>query len=319
MTSQNIENMIIIGSGPAWHTAAIYAWRAMLRPLMFEWLMAGGIAAGWQLTTTTEVENFPWFPDGIQWPDLMLAMRQQSVNSDTRIQTRTVDRVDLSQPWDLKVYVGDQEYRTKTLVISTGATAKKLNVPWVDKYRNRGISGCATCDGALPIFRNKDIAIIGGGDVAMEEALHLTKYGSHVYVYVRRDVLRASKVMADRALAHEKITFVRNTEVQEVLWNDKKITGLRLLNNKTGEEYTQDVWWLFFAIGHTPNTRFLWGQVQTDDTGYIMTKPGTTRTSVPGVFAAWDVQDKVYRQAITSAGTGCMAALEAQHWIESQN
>lgn len=311
-----IENMIIIWSGPAGHTAAIYAARANLEPLMFEGRLAGGIAAGGQLTTTTEVENFPGFPHGIQWPELMNNMREQSINSGTRIVTKTVDKVDLSaHPY--KIFVGDEIHETKSIVIATGATAKKLDIPGVEQYWMRGISGCAVCDGALPIFRNKPLIVIGGGDVAMEEATHLAKFGSSVMVLLRgsKDTMKASKAMQERAFNNPKITIIEYTEAVEVLWDGQMMTGLQVINNQTQALTTIDASGLFFAIGHTPNTRFLDGQIATDETGYIITKPGTTETSVPWVFAAGDVQDKKYRQAITSAGTGCMAALEAEAWL----
>ncbi len=326
-----IENIIIIWSGPAGHTAAIYAARADLKPLMFEGFLAGGIAAGGQLTTTTEVENFPGFPTGIQGPELMENMRKQSLHNGTRIETKTVDAVDLSvRPY--KVVVGENTYETKSIIIATGATAKKLDVPWVKEYWMRGISGCAVCDGALPLFRNKVLAVIGGGDVAMEEAMHLAKFGSKVLVLIRRGKadLRASKAMQERAFANEKIEFLEYTEAQEVLGDGNLITGLKILNNQTQEISEIAVGGLFFAIGHTPNTGFLAGQIQLDDAGYILTKPGTTKVvdpakytgkvscgveTIPGVFAAGDVQDHIYRQAITSAGTGCMAALEAEKFV----
>lgn len=326
-----IENIIIIWSGPAGHTAAIYAARADLKPLMFEGFLAGGIAAGGQLTTTTEVENFPGFPTGIQGPELMENMRKQSLHNGTRIETKTVDAVDLSvRPY--KVMVGANTYETKSIIIATGATAKKLDAPGVKEYWMRGISGCAVCDGALPLFRNKVLAVIGWGDVAMEEAMHLAKFGSKVLVLIRRGKsdLRASKAMQERAFANEKIEFLEYTEVQEVLGDGNLITGLKVINNQTQEVSEIAVGGLFFAIGHTPNTGFLAWQIQLDDAGYILTKPGTTRVvdpakytgkvscgveTIPGVFAAGDVQDHIYRQAITSAGTGCMAALEAEKFV----
>ena len=339
-----LHSLIIIGSGPAGHTAAIYAARANLAPLMFEGRLAGGIAAGGQLTTTTEVENFPWFPHGIQWPELMNNMREQSLNSGATIITKTVDRVDLSsQPY--KVFVGNDVYETKSIIIATGATAKKLDIPWVKDFWMRGISGCAVCDGALPIFRNKPLAVIGGGDVALEEATHLAKFGSKVYVLIRRGKgdLRASKAMQERAFANEKIEFLEYTEVLEAQ-GDKLLTGLTIINNQTGQKFSLEVSGLFFAIGHTPNTGFLEGQIVLDETGYIQTNQARafniqtiagytlemsnpknvdwmhyqTGTSVHWVFAAGDVQDKKYRQAITSAGTGCMAALEAEAWLNEQ-
>lgn len=305
-----MENIIIIGSWPAWHTAAIYAARANLTPLMFEWFMAGWIAAWGQLTTTTIIENFPGFPEWIDWTQLMMNMRQQSINSWTRIETQTVDKVDLSiSPF--KVFVGNQTYEAKSLIIATGAIAQRMWVPGETTYWQKGISACAVCDGALPMFRNKTLVVIGWGDSAIEEANHLTHFASKVVMLVRRDVFRASKAMQDRALNNPKIEIMRNTELLEVYW-ENLLTWLKIKNNKTDLESQIECAWLFYAIGHTPNTRFLEWQLVLDDMWYLVTKPGTTETSIPGVFAAWDVQDKKYRQAITSAGTGCMAILEAE-------
>lgn len=305
-----MEKVIIIGSGPAGHTAAIYAARANMEPLMFEGFMAGGIAAGGQLTTTTVIENFPGFPTGIDGNELMMNMRQQSINSGTRIETITVDKVDLnSSPF--KVEAGWKIYETKSLIIATGAIAQRMGIPGEDQYWQKGISACAVCDGALPIFRNKPLIVIGGGDSAIEEANHLTHFASKVIILVRRDQFRASQAMQKRALENPKIEIMRNTEALEAV-GENLLTGVKVKNNKTNQESLIEAAWLFYAIGHKPNTAFLEGQVATDDMGYIVTTPGTTQTSVPGVFAAGDVQDKKYRQAITSAGTGCMAALEAE-------
>ncbi len=310
-----MENVVIIGSGPAGHTAAIYAGRAKLNPLMYEGMMAGGVAAGGQLTTTTEIENFPGFPEGISGPELMVRMRQQSLHCGTRIKTETVDKVDLrSRPF--KVFVGAEIVEAKTVIIATGATAKRLNIPGEDKLWQRGISACAVCDGGLPIFRNKVLAVIGGGDTACEEALYLTKFASKLVMLVRRDVLRASKAMQERLHADKKIEIKWNTNPLEAL-GDKFLTGIKIRNNKTSEESVVAASGLFYAIGHQPNTAFLNGQIDLDDVGYIKTIPGTSRTNVEGVFACGDVQDKVYRQAITAAGTGCMAALEAERYLSS--
>lgn len=314
----NVENLIIIWSGPAGHTAAIYAARANLSPLMFEWWMAGGIAAGGQLTTTTEVENFPGFPTGVQWPELMDNMRKQSLHNGTRIVTKTVDKVDLSKSESkfFKVWVGSDVYETKAIIIATGATAKKLDIPGVKEYWMRGISGCAVCDGALPIFRDKPLVVIWGGDVAMEEAMHLAKFGSQVTVLLRgsKASMKASKAMQDRAFANPKISFMEHTEATAVR-GEQLLTQVDIVNNQTQEVSTIPANGLFFAIGHTPNTGFLDGQVQIDEIWYIITEKGTTKTSIEGVFAAGDVQDHIYRQAITSAGTGCMAALEAEKYV----
>lgn len=310
------KKVIIVGSGPAGHTAAIYAGKALLEPLMFEGFMAGGIAAGWQLTTTTVIENFPGFPTGIDGSELMMQMRQQSLNSGAQIQTLTVDSVDLSSK-PFKVNVGNDTYTADTLIIATGATAKRMGLKGETEFWQKGISACAICDGGLPIFRNKKIVVIWGGDAAMEEAIHLTHFASEVVVLVRKDTLRASKAMQERALNNPKITFMRNTEAEEAL-GDKFLTGVSVINNKTGEKSLIECAGLFYAIGHQPNTAFLNGQLELDEAGYILTKPGTTQTSVAGVFAAGDVQDKKYRQAITSAGSGCMAALEAEKYLQEQ-
>ena len=310
------KKVIIVGSGPAGHTAAIYAGKALLEPLMFEGFMAGGIAAGGQLTTTTVIENFPGFPTGIDGSELMMQMRQQSLNSGAQIQTLTVDSVNLSSK-PFKVNVGNDTYTADTLIIATGATAKRMGLKGETEFWQKGISACAICDGGLPIFRNKKIVVIWGGDAAMEEAIHLTHFASEVVVLVRKDTLRASKAMQERALNNPKITFMRNTEAEEAL-GDKFLTGISVINNKTGEKSLIECAGLFYAIGHQPNTAFLNGQLELDEAGYILTKPGTTQTSVAGVFAAGDVQDKKYRQAITSAGSGCMAALEAEKYLQEQ-
>ena len=311
------KKVIIVGSGPAGHTAAIYAGKALLEPLMFEGFMAGGIAAGGQLTTTTVIENFPGFPTGIDGSELMMQMRQQSLNSGAQIQTLTVDSVDLSSK-PFKVNVGNETYTADTLIIATGATAKRMGLKGEAEFWQKGISACAICDGGLPIFRNKKIVVIWGGDAAMEEAIHLTHFASEVVVLVRRDALRASKAMQERALNNPKIAFMRNTEAEEAI-GDKFLTGVSVINNKTGEKSLIECSGLFYAIGHQPNTSFLNGQLELDEAGYILTKPGTTQTSVAWVFAAGDVQDKKYRQAITSAGSGCMAALEAEKYLQELN
>ncbi len=308
-----MENVIIIWSWPAWHTAWIYTWRAMLDPLMFEWNMAWWVSAWWQLTTTNEVENYPWFPNWISWPKLMEEMRQQSVNSWVRIETKTVDKVDLS--WKpFKVFVWDDVYETKTIIISTWAIAKRLGIKWEDDFWQKWISACAVCDWALPVFRNKELWIVGWWDSAIEEALHLTKFASKVYMFVRRDEFRASKVMQQRAFDNDKIEILWNTEVKEAM-GEMLLQKVLVYNNKDDEYYEKDLWWLFYAIWHKPNTDFLEWQLDLDDDGYIITKAGTTKTSVEWVFAAWDVQDKHYRQAVTSAGTWCMAAIDIENYL----
>ena len=308
-----IEKIVIIGSGPAGHSAAIYAGRANLRPLMYEGFMAGGVAAGGQLTTTTDVENYAGFPEGISGPELMERMRKQSLACGARIVTETVDRVDLkSQPY--RIFVGDKSVETHTLIISTGAIAKRLHVPNEERLWQKGISACAVCDGALPIFRDQVLVVIGGGDSACEEASYLTKFGKKVFLCVRRDKMRASKIMQQRVLDNPKIQLEWNTTLVDVLGKDK-VEGVELRDPKTDELRKMEAGGLFYAIGHTPNTTFLDGQIKMDDDGYIITETGSTRTSIPGAFACGDVQDKKYRQAITSAGTGCMAALDAEAYL----
>ncbi|MFZ2151418.1 MAG: thioredoxin-disulfide reductase [Candidatus Absconditicoccaceae bacterium] len=312
-----MEKLIIIGSGPAGHTAAIYAARANLSPLMFEGFMAGGVAAGGQLTTTTTIENFPGFPDGIDGTQLMNNMRQQSINSGTKIITETVDSMDLSSS-PFKVNVGNTIYEAQSIILATGATAKRLGIPGEEIYRQKGISACAICDGGLPMFRNKTLVVVGGGDVAVEEALHLTHFASKVILVVRRDILRASQAMQKKLTDNPKIEILRNTESIQAI-GEQFLSGLKIKNNKTNEESIVECSGLFYAIGHTPNTSFLNGQINLDENGYIITTSGTTQTNIPGVFAAGDVADKKYRQAITSAGTGCMAALEAEKYISELN
>ena len=312
------HRVLIIGSGPAAHTAAIYASRAELKPVLFEGFLAGGVAAGGQLTTTTDVENFPGFPEGIMGPDLTERFRAQSERFGTTIHTETVNEVDLSsRPFHFKA--DTQEGTAQTIIIATGATAKRLDIPGTNdgEFWQKGISACAICDGALPAFRNQPLAVIGGGDSAMEEATFLTKYGSLVYILHRRDELRASKIMQHRALTNSKIEMLWSHVVSEAKGNEF-LEAIRVKDLKTNEERDIPVAGLFFAIGHIPNTAFLNGQIDTDEQGYIITKPDSTATNVPGVFAAGDAQDKKWRQAITAAGTGCMAALEAEHFLTSQ-
>ena len=309
-----MENVVIIGSGPAGHTAAIYAARANLNPLMFEGMMAGGIAAGGQLTTTTEVENFPGFPEGVSGPELMERMRAQSLKHGTRIETQTVEKVDLSKrPFRIVTDAGI-EVDAKAIIVATGATAKRMNIPGEDKFWQRGISACAVCDGALPLFRNKVLVVVGGGDSAIEEACHLTKYASKVILMHRRDELRASKAMQKRVLEDPKVEVMWSTVPVEA-FGEKFLGGLKVKDVKTGAVSDLSCSGLFYAIGHQPNTVFLGGQLELDETGYIKTVPGSTLTAVPGVFACGDVQDKKYRQAIAAAGSGCMAALEAEKFL----
>ncbi|KAJ3383059.1 thioredoxin-disulfide reductase, partial [Entophlyctis sp. JEL0112] len=319
------NNRVIIGSGPAGHTAAIYLARANLEPVMYEGFLAAGVAAGGQLTTTTDLENFPGFPDGVGGQEIMELMRKQSVKFGTTVITETISKADLSaHPFKLwrEGYEAESDVITAdALVIATGATAKRMNITGEDTFWQAGISACAVCDGAVPIFRNKPLVVVGGGDSASEEATFLTKYASKVYLLVRRDKLRASKVMADRLLKHPKI---------EVLWNkipveangDRLLKQLVIQDTVTKELSTLDVNGLFYAIGHKPNSDIFAGQISMDETGYINTFPHdgapSSYTSVEGVFAAGDIQDRTYRQAITAAGSGCMAALDCERWLEGQ-
>lgn len=305
-----IYNTIIIGSGPAGLTAAVYTSRARLEPLMIE-----GEEAGGQLMITTDVENYPGFDKGVTGPDLIAVMRRQAEKFGTKFITRNVTKVDFSQR-PFKVWVGQQEYQTHSVIISTGASAKYLGIPSEKQYMNRGVSACATCDGAF--FRNQEVAIVGGGDTAMEEANFLTRFASTVHVIHRRDSFRASKIMAERTLKNPKIKVIWNTEVTEVLGDGKGVSGLKLKNIETNSTSELAVQGLFIAIGHKPNTDLFKGVLDTNETGYLITKPGSTYTNIPGVFAAGDVADHVYRQAITAAGTGCMAAIDCERWLENQ-
>lgn len=306
-----MEKVIIIGSGPAGYTSAIYSARANLNPLMI-----AGEEVGGQLMTTTDVENYPGFADGITGPEMMDILRKQAERFGTRVVTKNVTKVDFSaRPY--KVWIGEEMHESETVIISTGATAKLLNMDSEKTYWGRGISACATCDGAF--YRNVDVAIVGGGDTAMEEALFLTRFADKVYVIHRRDEFRASKIMADRVKAHEKIEILWNQETAEFLGDQSGLTGMKLKNTQNGEESEIKVHGCFIAIGHKPNTDIFKGQIDLEDTGYIKTKADSSYTSVDGVFAAGDVQDHVYRQAITAAGTGCMAAIDAERWLEEKN
>jgi thioredoxin reductase (NADPH) len=300
------EKVLIIGSGPAGLTAAIYAARADLDPLMIEGMERGG-----QLMITTDVENYPGFPDGVMGPELMDSMRKQAERFGTRIISSDVTRVDLSER-PFKVWVGEDPYEAQTLIISTGASAQWLGIPGETRLRGYGVSACATCDGFF--FRDKELAVVGGGDTAMEEAIFLTKFAAKVTIIHRRDEFRASKIMAQRALAHPKIEVIWDTVVQEVLGDDL-VTGLRLRNVKTESETELAVDGVFLAIGHRPNTSIFQEHLDLDEVGYIITDGETTSTSVEGVFAAGDVADPVYRQAVTAAGMGCQAAIDAAHLL----
>ncbi len=306
------ENLVIVGSGPAGYTAAIYAARANLSPLLITGFQAGGIAGG-QLMTTTDVENFPGFPDGILGPDLMDRMRAQAVRWGTRLIEADADAIDLGQrPYRLTVE--GQVIETQALILATGASANRLGLPHEQDFWSRGISACAICDGATPQFRNAELAVVGGGDSACEEAVYLTKYGSQVHLIVRRDALRASKAMADRVLANPAINVHWNQDLVDVAGGDWLET-IQLRDTASGQEQTLAVKGLFYAIGHTPNTGLVAGQIELDGRGYLQVRSGRPETSVEGVFAAGDVADTEWRQGITAAGSGCQAALAAERWL----
>lgn len=308
------EKVIIIGSGPAGLTAAIYTARANLQPLLFEGFQKGGIPGG-QLMITNEVENFPGFPEGILGPQLMANMREQAVKHGTRMVMDDIEEADLSgYPFKLTTVSGEV-YTAQSLIIASGATARRLPLESEQRLWGRGISACATCDGALPIFRNKELAVLGGGDTAVEEAVHLTQFASKVYLIHRRDELRASKVMQKRALENPKIQIIWNKIVEEFI-GELRVEALKLKDAITGEISKLPVTGVFEAIGHIPNVDFLKGQITTDEQGYIKTELGSPRTNIEGVFAAGDVQDRKYRQAISAAGSGCQAAIEVERWLQ---
>ena len=316
MPAPTVENLVIIGSGPAAWTAAIYAARASLNPLVFEGETVGTDVPGGQLMLTTDIENFPGFPEPISGSALMERMKEQALRYDVRVVTELVVEADLrATPIRLKPSYGP-EVLTHSVIIATGASAKWIGLPNELRLATSGggVSACAVCDGALPFYRNKVLAVVGGGDTAMEEALYLTKFASEVLIIHRRDSFRASKAMAKRVLEHPKVRVLWNTKVDDVLGDDF-ITGLRLSDTVNGATLDITVGGLFVAIGHQPNTGFLKGQLPTTPHGYLVVTSGRTATPIPGVFAAGDVIDDYYRQAITSAGTGCMAALEAERYL----
>ncbi len=305
-----VEDVVIIGSGPAGLTAAIYTARARLNPLMIE-----GEEAGGQLMLTTDVENYPGFSKGVTGPDLISVMRAQAERFETRFITKNVTKVDFSSR-PFKVWVGNDLHQARAVIISTGASAKYLGLESEKKYMNKGVSACATCDGAF--FKNMAVGVVGGGDTAMEEAQFLTRFASKVYLIHRRDQFRASKIMIERALKNPKIEVLWNKEVTEVIGDNKFVTGLKLRDTQTQATSDLAAQGLFLAIGHKPNTDLFKGLIEMNEVGYIKARPGSSYTNIPGVFAAGDVQDPIYRQAITAAGTGCMAAIDAERWLETQ-
>jgi thioredoxin reductase (NADPH) len=312
----NVRNLIIIGSGPAGLTAAIYAARANLKPLCIEGFNAGGLIPGGQLMFTTEVENYPGFPEKVTGQELMQRFRDQAERQGTEIVTADVTKVDFSER-PFKVWVEDTLYLSKTVIIATGARANYLGLPSEQALKNKGVSACAVCDGAL--FRGEDVVVIGGGDTAMEEANYLSGLCKSVTLVHRRDEFRASKTMIARTVANPKVKILYSHVIEEVLdEKEDRVTGVVVKDLKTGEKNTVPAAAMFVAIGHTPMTELFVGQLETHPNGYLKTEPGSTRTNIPGVFAAGDVQDWVYRQAVTAAGTGCMAALDAERWLSTQ-
>jgi len=312
----DVRNLIIIGSGPAGLTAAIYAARANLKPLCIEGFTAGGLVPGGQLMFTTDVENYPGFPAKVTGQELMQRFRDQAEHQGAELVTADVTKVDLSKR-PFEVWVEDTKYLAKTIVVATGARANYLGLPNEDALKNKGVSACAVCDGAL--FRDEDVVVVGGGDTAMEEATYLAGLCKSVTLVHRRDTFRASKAMQARVKSNAKIRILYESAIDDVLdVKEDKVTGVVVRHLKTGEKQTVPCAAMFVAIGHTPMTELFVGQLETHPNGYLKTEPGSTRTSVPGVFASGDVQDWTYRQAVTAAGTGCMAALDAERWLAAE-
>jgi thioredoxin reductase (NADPH) len=301
-----VRELIIIGGGPAGYTAALYAARANLEPLVIEGFQWGG-----QLMITSDVENYPGYPEGVMGPEMMAEFRRQAERFGTEFVTDDVTRVDFSER-PFRVWVDETEYRSNAVIIATGASARWLGLPGEQQYQGRGVSACATCDGSF--FRDKELVVVGGGDTAMEEATFLTRFATKVTVVHRRDDFRASPIMIDRARQSDKVEFITNAVVDDI-HGDGKVEAVTLRDTQTGRTWEYKVDGVFVAIGHDPNTKLFVDQLEHDDAGYLITKPGTTETNVPGIFAAGDVQDHTYRQAVTAAGTGCMAALDAERFL----
>jgi thioredoxin reductase (NADPH) len=306
LSDQNVRELIIVGGGPAGYTAALYAARADLEPLVIEGFQWGG-----QLMITSDVENYPGYADGVMGPEMMADFRRQAERFGAEFVTDDVTKVDFSEQ-PLRVWVGSDEYEARAVIIATGASARWLGIDSEEPHKGRGVSACATCDAAF--FRDKDVYVVGGGDSAFEEALFLTKFASRVHLVHRRDEFRASRIMVDRAEQNEKLDFVRSAEVEEII-GEVKVEGLRLRSTADGKTWSVPADGLFVAIGHDPNTSLFVDQLDHDENGYLLTKPGSTETNIPGVFAVGDVQDHIYRQAITAAGSGCMGALDAERFL----